>query len=364
MHNKASSSDILRALRVQLVDAGDGVIVKRGRVETKIVGEEAVAIVQTLLIAAGGEGATVSDICNQFPAPERSIVETLIGELKSRRILVPVDASGPRPPTAEDGLDVFYWHFGESAAAVRERLASCGLAIVGVNHVSRRLASALAEAGTNNIEIVDYPLLCNLRMFDARGDILVEEWPAPLAPPLSYDRWAAEVEVEKLGCLIATSDFGGLQLMRRWNEFCVKHRIHFFPIVLQDLIGFVGPLVVPGETACFECLRARQNSHLTDPRTHRLTESVAFEGQAIAGFHPSMASILGDIAAMELARFYGGWSAPRSIGTLIEVNLLATEVRPRKVLKIPRCRVCSSVNKRSSTTLDKNTFMPGHALVR
>src|SRR5262249_10319169 len=148
-------------------------------------------------------------------------------------------------------------------------------------------------------------------------------------------------------CIVATSDFGGLTSMRQWNEFCVTRNIHFFPVVLQNLVGYVGPLVVPGETPCFECVRARQNANIEDPTTRAAAEPHAFSSQHVIGFHPSMATILGDIAAVELGKFYGGWLASESVGSLIVVRLLVPSVTTHRVLKIPRCPVCSDLNKRA-----------------
>ena len=162
---------------------------------------------------------------------------------------------------------------------------------------------------------------------------------------MPYEKWVQSLKPESLDCLIATSDFGGLQLMRQWNEFCVQHGRHFLPVVLQDLIGYVGPLVIPGETACFECLRARQNANLEEASARRAAEHAAFEGQGIVGCHPAMASVLGDIAAIELTKFYGIRMPIWQVGTLIEVNLLAGRMTPRKVLKVPRCAVCGTLNR-------------------
>src|SRR5262249_19538550 len=184
------------------------------------------------------------------------------------------------------------------------------VAVLGVNSVSRHLVLSLLASGMDRVPVIDYRLLCNLRFFDDDGRLSTPEWPPPLPAPADYREWAAELDPEALDCLIATSDFGGLQLMRPWNEFCVQHRIRFFPVVLQDLIGYIGPLVVPGETACFECVRARQNAHFDDPKLARAPEGVAFEGQAVAGYHPAMAAALGSIAAFELGRFYGGGAPP------------------------------------------------------
>lgn len=349
----------LKALRVQLIETRDGVILKRGRAEVKIGGDRAAEVVQVVLTTAA-KGATRDEIGDQFVVPDRPAVDGLVRELEARRILVSADDQEPAPAAEESSLDLFYWSFGRRAEEVAERLRGRRITIIGVNGISRQLAASLRASGTDNVEVVNYPFLANLRMFDDHGEIDDDQWPSSLVPPRDYDVWAQELDPEELGCLIATSDFGGSQMMRQWNVFCVKHRCHFLPVVLQDLIGYVGPLVIPGETSCFECLRARENSHLNDPEARRAAEAVAFEGQAVTGFHPSMASILGDIAALELSKLYGGWLSTRMVGALIEVNLIATEMTLHKVLKVPRCTVCSALNTRASTRLDRDTFFPGN----
>jgi thiazole/oxazole-forming peptide maturase SagC family component len=136
--------------------------------------------------------------------------------------------------------------------------------------------------------------------------------------------------------------------------------VQFLPVVLQDLIGTVGPLVIPGESACLECLRARENAHMDDPEKRRASEYGAFHGQVVNAFHPSMASILGDLAAMELVKFHGQLMRSQLVGHLIEVNLVAPEITVRRVLKLPRCEVCGSVVSRSPISDEKVAFMPGH----
>jgi molybdopterin-synthase adenylyltransferase len=352
----------LRALRTQLVEREDGVILKRGRVEMKISGQGAAEVVQTVLLTAA-DGATVEDICDQFAGPARPAVERLVRELEARRLLVATDGL-PREingtAEAETSLEIFLWHFGEPVGQALVRLNQRRLTIVGVNSISRQLAVALSGGGVHNFEIVDYPLLANLRLFDDRGQVDAAQWPRMLPAPTSFDQWRAGIQHDLPNCLIATTDCGALHLFRRWNELCMRNKWHFLPVAWQDLVGYVGPLVVPGETACYECLRARQNSHLSGDGAARAAEERAFEAQAVTGFHPSMASILGDIAALELARFYAGWPGPRIVGNLIEVNLLGCEMTPRRVLRVPRCTVCSNLLRHGAVTVDREMRMPGN----
>ena len=353
----------LRALPVQLIETSDGVILKRGCVEIKIAGESAAEAIQIVLNAAGDGGATEEEICQIFAAPDRATVANLIKQLVSRRILVPADMlSDADLETSESSIEVFYWHFGIQPHQAKKHLRGQRMAIMGVNCISRQLASSLAATAVENVEVVDYPLLRNLRMFDEDNKLAVNQWPDHLKPHLDYETWLNDLRPETLGCVVATSDFGGQQLMREWNSFCLEHKCTFLPVVLQDFIGYVGPLIVPGETACYECLRARQNSNMKDPAAQRAAEYVAFEGQEVTGFHPSMASVLGGIAAIELMKFYTTGPPLWRAGALIEVNLLATQLSVRKVLKMPRCRACSALNTQASTSLVKNYFLPAQTV--
>lgn len=352
----------LRALPVQVIEIDGGVLLKRGCTEIKIMGEGALEIVSAILEASSGKGISREDLLALFGSPDSPEINSLIDQLVQRRLILSGDETDSVVTSEiESSEEVFYWNFGRSEHEVAEQINNRRIIIVGVNDISHRIAASFDRSGVGNFEVVDYPLLRNVQMFDDDGNLKPGGWSLPEKRPVAYGDWTNGLDPESFDCLVATSDFGGLQLMRQWNEFCVAYNRHFFPVVLQNLIGYIGPLVVPGQTACFECLRARQNSNIEDANVRRLAEPWAYEGQRVNGFHPSMASILGDLAAVELGKMYGGWMRSRSIGTLIEVNLVATTLEARKVLRVPRCSVCSRLQWQSSTSPEKNVFMPGHS---
>ena len=144
-----------------------------------------------------------------------------------------------------------------------------------------------------------------------------------------------------------------------WNQFCLQNQVHFLPVVLDRFIGTVGPLIIPGETSCYECMRLRENANLEMPEIERAAEFHAAERQSITGFHPAMVNILAELAAMELCKFYGG-GVPWRANYLIEVNLLIPTLISRRVLRLPLCPACSTSLKTSSVHLDKDSFVPGH----
>jgi thiazole/oxazole-forming peptide maturase SagC family component len=228
---------------------------------------------------------------------------------------------------------------------------------MGDKWISKQLVAALIASRFEKVHVLDVPLMRHLRLFDEKGELRSEQWSTPLKEPVDFVEWTEETDPEDVDCIVATSDFGGARLLRELNRFCIEHKRSYLPVTLYNGMGRVGPLVVPYETACYECFYARANSHLVDQEMRQAIDDAAFAGQPFTGFHPSMASILGDFAAMELTKFYSG-SFPPNTGVMVEVNLIATQVTKRKVLKVPRCVVCSSLSKQSSTNVQKKVFNP------
>jgi thiazole/oxazole-forming peptide maturase SagC family component len=339
---------------MQLVETGAGLIVKRGAISVRIEGENAADVVFRVLQGVV-DGLSRDEIRLGFAEPDREAVETLFDDLLARGILL--RSGEPAPERAEEtSLDVFYWNFGARADVVAERVNARRITVLGINEISRRLVQALEASGVDQLTVVDYQLLRNVDLFDESGELIGDEWVRTNGnEPVAYTRWAEGFETDTPGCIVATSDFGWTPAIREWNRFCVVQGCHFLPAVLHDMVGFVGPLVVPGHGACYECLRARQNSHAPDAPAARELEERAFEGQRVRGFHPSMAGIVGDLAAMELTKFYADLPLAR-ISSIVEVNLMAPSLVRRQVLKLPRCTVCSPLRTHVTSSLDTSIY--------
>lgn len=341
----------LKLLPLQVIELPEGIVLKRGCTEFKVVGDGAATGMHRILSALSENGATAETLCQLFAEPDRKWVENLIEKLMTRQLLVPAEANGSATAKeSESHLDIFYWHFNVLTPDINEQLNRACMPIIGVNYISRQLAQVLLESGVHNIEIIDHPYLRNLRMFNEAGSLKPECWPPNLPQPLILKDWAEKVDSQEFLCLVATSDFGDQQVLSEWNRYCVERESHFFPVVLKNVVGHLGPLIIPGDTACFECLYSRQNAHMREPVTRQAMTTSAFAGQLVNGFHPAMASIVGDLAAFELTKFFTGVLPNPNVGTLIEVNLLASQLSTHKVLKVPRCSVCSPLHVVSATS--------------
>lgn len=336
------SSIFLSPVQFQIIESVDSVILKRGSTTFKIDGKRSAEVVQTLLDYLHHTSATKVELLQLFAKPDQPAIEFLIDELSKRRFLTETQ-NKDKTKDKETGLDVFYWHFGENTKFTKSVLDK-KITIIGVNSISRHLAYSLNRSGMKKINIVDYPPFRDINNLNSK------EWPMLDNPPIDVKEWEDNFKPNDVDCLVATSEFGAFHFMRKWNKFCVTNNCKFLPVLFDNLIGYVGPLVIPQETACFECFLNRRKSSIGEFEIHPDENS---ELNEIQFCHPIIASILGDIAAMELIKFYIGWKAIFNVGKVIEVNMLATKIETHNVLKIPRCSVCSRLNKIATTSFKK-----------
>jgi thiazole/oxazole-forming peptide maturase SagC family component len=347
-----TASKRLQILPVEVIEHDDRVILIRGLTQVQIPDKNILIIITVFQRALQQKPMTANDLSALFAAPSRPLILEFIDFLLKKRLMYEYDSDQPHASVeAENSQDVFYWHYnkhqGEIALALNEKVWF----FIGVNKLSRKLVAKLSEEGLQNYVVVDDPSLRAASFFNPDGSLNDQEWALPGSRILEPDAMQDYAGNNDIGFIIAATEFGSQFLLRQWNQYSVERNIPFFPVLLQHMTGYAGPLVIPGECACLECLRARQNSNAKDYEERRITEQYAFESQKVAAYHGSMLNVLAEVAAFELIRFRAGMSW--DVGTLIEINLLSSEMQKRKLLKAPRCIVCSNVKNHPKINLHK-----------
>jgi hypothetical protein len=280
--DKEFAASKLRSLPFLVIEIDSGVILKRGTTELLIQGESALETVLLLLASTTDPGLTSDEICQQFPLQSRSEVAQLIQEMLVKRLLVTSESDSRVKGEPESNEDVFYWTAGTTRRNVVQAFATLNPVVIGVNRISQRMYQSLLEAGAQDIPLIDDPALRNTVFFNAQGRFSAKSFGAQrcMTPREFMDReWTA-------GCIIAASEFGSPSFLLPWNELCCKNKTHFMPVYLKDMIGYAGPLVIPGETPCLHCVRMRFNAHLSHPVMHTKIESEMRRGYPVAAIHP------------------------------------------------------------------------------
>lgn len=334
------SEPVLQSRPAEVVEIDGGALLVRGSLALRFVGNGILEALQILMTRASAGGVARTQLIGAFAAPQRPVIERLIDHLLKSGVFQATNQ--PLSQRAEDSLDIFYWDVGYDPAAVRSRLSQRSVSILGVNGLTGELAGALIRIGTGAVQVVDEPVLRNLRFFTSHNAIDDDAWAfdgKPLPSPISLTSWI-EGGTSADGVIVAASDFGGSTLLRKWNQYAVEQRRDFLPIVLDHVRATIGPLVVPGETPCFECFRARENALLRDPVAQRLPEAFVSQTQSAKGLHPSLAAVAAHTAALELTRLYA-FRDPAAVGRVLEIDFLTAQTFARNVLWLPRCPVCA-----------------------
>jgi ribosomal protein S12 methylthiotransferase accessory factor len=115
-----------------------------------------------------------------------------------------------------------------------------------------------------------------------------------------------------------------------------RRREPWMVVSLQGAWARIGPLFVPGETACWECYRARLASNREDAEAFRAWEAL----DVPPGSRPDPAneSVVAGLVAGELRRFAGG--RPLLAGRLLVLDLETLDESIESVAVAPYCAAC------------------------
>lgn len=348
MEHHAASARGLQLIRV----SPDRFILKRGLRELSVSGAAAAAVVEPLvgmLDAARGR----EEILAAFSADLRPDAERLLRALEQRGLLA-AGAGAPGEAGMEGALRAaFFENFGAAGAEAPARLREAEVIVVGVSLIGRALALGLLECGVGRVIVAEHPVLTNHMVPGA--------WARGGGRLVYSDRVPEDDALRGASLLCAASDLGEVDALLALSRAAIRVERPFLPAWIHGMVGAVGPLCHPRETACLRCYRLRADSN--DPkyelaRAVRQHLSASPEARASVGLLSPMPDVVGRIAAMEAAKHIGGFVPADALGRVLEINLLAFGAGARRVLKIPRCPDCGEQNRRAPTALTHGPQIP------
>jgi len=345
-------ADGLQAIRI----GDDQIVLKRGIDELLLSGSGASAVVEAVLRMLDGT-RNADEIARGVGGPLASDAASLVEKLRRRRMVV--DGKVDEPPKDDVLQARFYANFTARPQQVMEELRTAHVVVYGLNFISRALVRSLLEMQVGHVTVVDDPVLGNALPGDwldesVRRTSNVER----LSVMGSHDAPSAS---EQTALVCATSDFGLADVLIDLNQTALQAGKPYLPAWLDDMLGYVGPLVYPFETACLRCYQLRVDAN--DPRYEvsnavRAQMANSVEARPGTGLLPCMASVLGEVAAIEVVKCLSGFAPADAIGRSIELNLVSFRSSVRRVLKVPRCPACSRVMQRTARVVTVGPQIP------
>lgn len=130
------------------------------------------------------------------------------------------------------------------------------------------------------------------------------------------------------------------------NTSAVRAGVPWLAATLGANHATVGPLVLPGQSACHECFRLRlrgNRSMLDDALGTPVATAVPRREPALPAY---FVTLVAATAAAEAVRRLSGLARPATVGAFLSLTPAEAVASRHEVLKLPRCPVCGPVRYR------------------
>lgn len=134
-------------------------------------------------------------------------------------------------------------------------------------------------------------------------------------------------------------------ILHKVNSLSIETGLHW--MITKQFSGYnghIGPILIPGETACYNCLELRTKSNLSFYSEYKSFEKWVVNREKRRaekyGTIPPFTGIIAGYTALEVLKYLTNIQVPNVLGSFLSVNFFTLEVEPHKVLKVPYCSEC------------------------
>ncbi len=161
--------------------------------------------------------------------------------------------------------------------------------------------------------------------------------------------------IEKSYLIVVAEDHPNLVLFEKINETCFKKNKPWLRASFDDSIGYLGPLVIPKKTSCFNCceLRLVTNSPHYEYELWINRQNIPKKKLLVPAYY---ADILSTMCIDEILRFLSIRKKPETIDKLVILDTQQINATRHNVIPHPNCVYCNPPPRkmRSSSSREMN----------
>ena len=236
-------------------------------------------------------------------------------------------------------ITFFSRYTSEGGAKYQSRLRATRVGIIGDGYLGRSLRRQLQEAGFGEILLLSAdpePVRASLNGHgSANGDT------PQTTRVLQLDRdsvWGEKDEALP-SLIFVAQEAEDPQLLEAVDHFSKEKKVPWMLVrAMESQVGWVGPLFIPDETACYQSLEARLRSNLEYFPEHQVFTHYLKEQRGPAascgGLH-AFFELLSAIGVVEAIKFLANVTVPSLAGRFLTINLSNWDVEIHEVLRVP-----------------------------
>jgi molybdopterin-synthase adenylyltransferase len=266
-------------------------------------------------------------------------------------------------PVSREPQGNFLHEISGQPAEVKQRLAAAAVAVLGLGAIGAGASLALAASGVGTLRLIDDllvnpvdPYLCShysrSDIGAGRADSLGRrlEQAEPRAAVVVQD---ARLETDgDVAAAIGGADFvlccvdaGQASLAYKLNRVCLASGTAWIACDCSAAEITVGPLVVPGQTACYLCYKMRLVAGSETPEDEFAFQSFLDRRKQDDSAHRQnlvfSAGLGSHLVALEAFKQLSGVLPPVTRGRIFVFDTLQLTATPHVVLRKPWCPACS-----------------------
>lgn len=287
----------------RLVESDGRLLLEHGQSVVVLEGAAVERLLPHLLRLLDGT-RTVDQLVERLGAAARPAIEHALETLASTGLVV--EGPAATAPDVGSTAHAFAAAYRLTPARVAERLRTAVVGVVGDAIAGVEIARLLQAGGVGRI------------------------------------RRSAWDQGDEIDLAVVTPTAGEVPLLRSWNRSALSAGTPWLPVRPFDgRLGAVGPLVLPGESCCYECLLLRRAANLEYGDDLALIEAAPLT----ATVDPAFEALVVALAAHVILRWIAGHD--RTVpGVLYAVELQPLPaITEHDVLRVPRCPVCSPAER-------------------
>lgn len=231
-------------------------------------------------------------------------------------------------------------HDGGVGQLAGRRAATIG--VVGAGRVGGAVATLVAAAGVGHV-VVDDPATCRPSDCGPAG--------ASIADVGSTRAQATQAAIHRTSRSTLTKPLhpterhdivvlaGSAALDPAVSDDLVRSDVPHIKVIVREAMAVVGPLVLPGMTACFRCLELARTDR--DPAWPLIAAQLASDGPhpTVEACDVALATLAASVCALQVLTYLDGGTAAACDGTL-EIALPDWRIRRRSWRPHPACGCC------------------------